>query len=324
MRRRELLAVACGAAAFRLWSPPAYAGSGTTVIGFLTIAELGARAAAFQAGLGEAGYFEGRNLAIEYRVAPGQYDRLPAMAADLVGRNVALIATGGPPAALAAKAATTTIPIVFLVGSDPVKEGLVASLARPEGNLTGITILARDLALKRLELVTELVPKVQAVGALVNLSNPAEARIVADLQAAAAAKGIRLEVAKAATEGEIDSAFASLAQSHVGAVVVGNDSFLTRSHRQIVESARRTGLPAIYGFREYTDAGGLISYGTDVPAAYHQLGIYAGRILHGEKPAELPVQQPSKYELVINLKTAKALGLTVPPLLLTQADEVIE
>jgi putative ABC transport system substrate-binding protein len=323
VRRRELFALAAGTAAFGRLAAPARA-EPKTVIGFLTIAELGARAAAFEAGLGKTGYIEGGNLAIEYRVAAGHYDRLPAMAADLVARNVALIATGGPPAALAAKAATSAIPIVFLVGSDPVKEGLVAGLARPGGNLTGVTILARDLASKRLEIIGELVPQVKAVGVLVNLSNPAEARVVSDLQEAAAAKRVRLDIVKAATEGEIDDAFARLAKSGAGALVVGNDSFLTRSHQRIVELAARAGIPAVYAFREYADAGGLISYGTDISAAYRQVGIYAGRILHGENPADLPVQQSAKFELVINLRTAKALGLTVPPLLLAQADEVIE
>lgn len=323
IRRRSLLAFAAGAVAFGRLEAPARA-EPETVIGFLTVAELGDRAVAFRAGLAKAGYVEGGNLAIEYRVAAGHYDQLPAMAADLVGRNVALIATGGPPAALAAKTATSAIPIVFLVGSDPVKEGLVASLARPSGNLTGVTILARDLASKRLEIIGELAPQVKAVGVLVNLANPAEARVVADLREAAAAKGVRLDIAKAATEGEIDDAFARLTKSGAGALVVGNDSFLTRSHQQIVGLAARAGLPAIYAFREYAEAGGLVSYGTDIAAAYRQLGTYAGRVLHGEKPTDLPVQQSAKFELVINLKTAKALGLTVPPFLLAQADEVIE
>ena len=326
MNRRRLLsliALAAGTAGFRSVSVSARA-EPETVIGFLTVAELGARAAAFRAGLSETAHVEGSNLTIEYRVAAGHYDRLPAMAADLVGRNVALIATGGPPAALAAKTATTTIPIAFLVGSDPVKEGLVTSLARPGGNLTGVTILARDLASKRLELIAELAPRLQVVGALVNLSNPAEARVVTDLRKAASARGMRIQIASATTEGEIDEAFANLVQSHVGAVVVGNDSFLTRSRRHIVEAAGRAGLPAIYAFREYVDADGLVSYGTDISAAYHQLGTYAGKILNGTKPADLPVQQVDKFELVINLKTAKTLGLTVPPSLLARADEVIE
>jgi putative ABC transport system substrate-binding protein len=324
VRRREFVAGLGAAAAFHPLNAMAQPQRPMRVIGVLTVAELGGRDAAFRKGLSDAGYVEGRDLAIEYRVAAGHYDRLPAMAAELVASNVALIATGGPPAARAAKAATASIPIVFLVGSDPVKEGLVASLARPGGNLTGVTILARDLASKRLELIGELVPRVGKVGVLVNLSNPAEENVVGDLQAAARAKRLDLAIVKAGAEGEIDAAFAALTRSQASALVVGNDSFLTRRHEQIVALAARAGMPAIYAFREYADAGGLISYGIDIAAAYRQVGLYAGKILKGATPANLPVQQPDKFELVINLKTAKALGLTVPPLLLTRADEVIE
>ena len=294
------------------------------VIGYLTVTSFGAGADAFRRGLSETGYVEGRNLAIEYRAAEGHYDRLPPMASDLVGRKVDLIAAGGPPAARAAKDATATIPIVFVVGSDPVKEGLVASLARPGGNLTGLSILARDLASKRLELLAELVPQVKSIALLVNPYNAAEALVVSDLQEAARAKGFDLVILKAGTEGEIDVAFAALVQSHTGALLVGNDSFLVSRREKIVQLALRAAVPAIYAWRDFAVSGGLISYGSDSPAAWHQAGIYAGRILKGEKPDDLPVQQPTTFELVINLKTAKALGLTVPPSILARADEVIE
>jgi putative tryptophan/tyrosine transport system substrate-binding protein len=323
VRRRELLAlVGCAA------TLPPLAGYAQQkpmpVIGYLTVTSVGAGAEAFRRGLGETGYVEGQNLTVEYRAAEGHYDRLPAMAADLVGRKVDLLAAGGPPAARAAKDATSAIPIVFVVGSDPVKEGLVASLARPGGNLTGFSILARDLASKRLELLTELVPQVKAIALLVNPYNAAEELVVSDLQEAARAKGFQLAILKAGTEGEIDAAFAVLVQSRAGALLVGNDSFLTSRREQIVELASRAAVPAIYAFRDFAASGGLISFGANSIAAWRQAGIYSGRILKGAKPADLPVQQPTTFELVINLKTAKTLGLTVPPSILARADEVIE
>jgi putative ABC transport system substrate-binding protein len=323
MRRRDMIVLLGGAAALQPLAGVAQQRP-VPVIGYLTVTSFGAGSDAFRRGLSDAGYVEGQNLAIEYRAAEGHYDRLPAMAADLVGRKVDLIAAGGPPAARAAKDATATIPIVFVVGSDPVKEALVASLARPGGNLTGLCLLARDLATKRLELLAELVPQVKTIALLVNPYNAAEELVVSDVQEATRIKGYQLEILNAGSEAEIDAAFAALVRSHAGALLVGNDSFLTSRSVQIVGLALRAAVPAIYAWRDFAVSGGLISYGSDSPAAWHQAGIYAGRILKGAKPADLPVQQPTKFELVINLKTAKTLGLTVPQSLLARADEVIE
>jgi putative tryptophan/tyrosine transport system substrate-binding protein len=276
--------------------------------------------AAFHAGLSETGYVEGQNLAIEYRWAEDQYDRLPALAADLVSRKVDLIVatSGGRAPALAAKNATSTIPIVFAMGADPVAYGLVASLARPGGNITGFSILVRELMPKRLELLSELVLRARVIAVLVNIE-----RNIGDMQQAARAKGVQLQILKAGTEGEIDAAFATLVRLHAGALVVGDPFYLNR-REQLVALAARHAVPAIYDWREYVVAGGLISYGTSLTDVYRQVGNYAGRILKGAKPADLPVQQPTTFELVVNLKTAKALGLTVPPSILARADEVIE
>ena len=279
--------------------------------------------AAFRQGLGDSGYVEGHNVAMEYRWAEGHYDRLPALAADLVGRKVDLIVTGGPPATLAAKGASSAIPIV-LTGGDPVGEGLVASLARPGGNLTGVTFMVTELMPKRFELLSELVPQARVIALLVNPNSSYAERMIRDVQQAALAKGVQLPVLKAATDSEVDAAFTSLVQLHAGALVIGNDPFFDSRSEQIVALASRHAVPAIYGWRDFPVSGGLISYGPSLAVAYRQVGIYAGKILKGAKPADLPVQQPTKFDLVINLKTAKGLGLTVPQSFLARADEVIE
>jgi putative ABC transport system substrate-binding protein len=280
--------------------------------------------AAFRQGLSEAGYVEGQNLAIEYRWAEGHYDRLPALAADLVGRKVDLIMASNPPSALAAKSATSTIPIVFRGGDDPVRAGLVASLARPGGNLTGVSIVPNELTAKRLEMLSELVPRARVIALLMNPNNANAERVIRDVQEAARTKGLQLHVLKARSESEIDTAFASLVQLHAGALVVGADPFLTGRREQLVALASRRAVPSIYAWREFAASGGLISYGPSLTSAFRLVGHYAGKILKGAKPADLPVEQPTKFELVINLKTAKALGLTIPPLLLGRADQVIE
>jgi putative ABC transport system substrate-binding protein len=294
------------------------------VIGFLTITPIDGRAVAFRRALSDAGFAEGQGLTIEYRAAQGAYEQLPAMMADLIARKADLILAAGPPAARAAKAATSSIPIVFVVGNDPVKEGLVASLARPGGNLTGIALLSRDLASKRLELASELVPHAMTIALLMNPTNPAEESLAGDIQQAVAAKGLRLEIAKASTEAEIDAAFTAFGQTRPGLLIVGNDSFFDVRREQIVGLARRAAIPAIYRSRNFVDAGGLISYGTDGDAAYHQAGLYAAEILKGKKPADLPVFQPTTFELIVNLQTARTLGLTMPPSVLARANEIVD
>jgi len=300
------------------------------VIGFLAATGspgglTGPLRAALRQGLSETGYVEGQNVAIENRWAEGRYDRLPALAADLVGRKVDLIVTsGGPPSALAAKSATSTIPIVFTGAGDPVALGLVASLARPGGNITGFSLLSVDLTSKRLELLCDLVPQARVIALLMNPDSPQTEPTIRDVQEAAHARGVQLPVLKASTESQIDSAFASLVQLKAGGLVVDADAFFIVRREQIVALAARHAVPAICAWREYATAGGLITYGTSLAAVYRQVGIYAGKILNGAKPADLPVPQPMTFELVVNLKTAKALGLTVPPLILARADEVIE
>jgi putative ABC transport system substrate-binding protein len=325
MRRRELLLLLGGA----MTAPRALRAQqkATPVIGLLgSIGPIAPQVAAFLQGLSQTGYVEGQNVTIEYRWAEGSYDRLPALAADLVGRNVDLIvATGGDVSALAAKSATSTIPIVFTaIGRDPVGLGLVASLARPGGNVTGFVGLTIELNPKRVELFSELVPQASLIALLVNPNNPTTERVVRDVQEAARAKGVQLEVLKSGTEGEIDAAFASLVQLHAAGLVVAGDAFFTSRRDQLAVLASRHAVPAIYNSREFAVAGGLISYGTSLAGIWRQAGIYAGKILKGAKPADLPVEQPTTFELVVNLKTAKALGLTVPHSILARADEVIE
>jgi putative tryptophan/tyrosine transport system substrate-binding protein len=296
------------------------------VIGYLSVSSPGPSApflAAFRQGLSDAGYVEGQNVSIEYRWAEGSYDRLPAMAADLVGRKVDLIATSGGAPALAAKSATSTIPIVFNVG-DPVGEGMVASLGRPGGNLTGVSLLISEMMPKRLELMSELVPQARVIALLVNPGAPNVERTIRDMQEAARVKRVQLDILKAGSEGEIDAQFAALVQRRAGALVVSTDPFFTSRREQLVALALRHAMPAMYYWREFPLAGGLISYGPSLTDAHRQVGTYTGKILKGSKPADLPVQQSTTFELVINLKTAKALGLAVPPSLLARADEVIE
>jgi putative tryptophan/tyrosine transport system substrate-binding protein len=295
------------------------------VIGYLGTTSPGPPEAAFGQGLSETGYVEGQNVAIEYRWAEGDYDRLPRLAADLVGRKVdVIVTTGGITPALAAKSATSTIPIVFETGVDPVERGLVASFARPGGNLTGVTIVTAKLNPKRLELLSELVPQAGGIALLVNPNNASAERVVTDMQEAARARGVQLHILKASTEVALETAFASLAQLQAGALVVGNDPFFFDRRDQLVALAARHAVPAMYEWREFAVAGGLISYGTSIASMFRIAGTYVGRILAGAKPADLPVQEPTKFELVINLKTAAALGLTIPPLVLARADEVIE
>jgi len=278
---------------------------------------------AFHQGLSETGYVDGRNVAIEYRSADGQYDRLPALAADLVRRQVSVIAASTPVAAFAAKAATTTIPIVFVTGSDPVEQGLVASLNRPGGNLTGATTLAVELGQKRVELLHELVPTATLIAVLVNPTGPNLAAVSRDLQAAARTLGLQIHVLHASAESDFDTVFATMVRLRAGALVIGTDTFFNSQSRKLATLALRHTLPAIYQYREFAAAGGLMSYAGSITDAYRLAGVYTARILKGEKPSDLPVQQSTKAELFINLKTAKALGLTIPPSLLVRADEVI-
>jgi len=325
MKRRDFVLLLAGAIAAA--RPLRAQQKAMPVIGYLGCTSPGPEApflGAFHHGLSETGYVEGQNVVIEYRWAEGSYDRLPVLAADLVGRQVDVIAADGLPGAGAAKKATTTIPIVFEVGSDPVEFGLIASLARPGGNLTGVGFLNLELIPKRLELLSDLVPQADAFVLLVNPTNENAERVVRDGQDAARAKGVQLTILKAATESEIDTAFATLAQLRVGALMFSPDPFFVSRREQLVALASRDAVPTIYPWREAAAAGGLISYGTSRTSVFRLLGIYAGKILNGAKPADLPVQQPTTFELVVNLNTAKALGLTIPPSILARADEVIE
>jgi putative ABC transport system substrate-binding protein len=324
MRRRDLLIL--GGAAVALPLAARAQQKAMPVIGYLSsTSPIPAALATFALGLSETGYVEGQTVVIEYRAAEGSYDRLPALAADLVSRNVDLIlAVGGIVSAQAAKSATSTIPIVFLIGTDPIEEGLVASFARPNTNLTGITLLIGELNAKRLELLSELVPRAGVVALLVDPNTSTAERAERDVRDAATGRGLQLLALKASTANEIDAAFATLVQLQVGALFVSAAPFLDTRREQLVALAAQHAVPTMYAFREYVASGGLISYGPSLTAVYHQLGIYAGRILKGAKPADLPVQQPAKFELVLNLKAATALGLTVPQSILQRADEVIE
>jgi putative ABC transport system substrate-binding protein len=325
MERRSFLGL-LGTAAVSLSAVARAQLSAMPVIGYFHFASPGytPSAAAFLQGLNESGFIEGKNVAIEYRWAEGRYDRMPAMAAELVARKVDLIAAFGPPSARAAKNATSTIPIVFEVGNDAVEAGLVESLARPGGNATGLSILFTQLTPKRLELLCELLPTAATIALLVNPTSPTAAPSIKGAQEAAAAKAVKLLILNASTENEIDAAFALAASAKVDGLVISADPFFDSRRDQLVAPAARYRIPTIYFEREFSTAGGLISYWSSLPAVYRQMGIYAARILRGEKPADLPVQQPTAFELVINLKTAKAFGLTVPPKLIFTADEVIE
>ncbi len=298
------------------------------MIGFLyaaSPAQWAPYVAAFRQGLNEAGYVEGKNVAIEYRWAGSHFDRLPALAADLVSRHVAVLITGGAElGAQAAKAATSTIPIVFTGGSDAVASGLVASLNRPGGNVTGVSIFAHELVAKRMELLHELAPKATLIAILVNPDNPASESYVREAQEAARSFGQQLHVLRARTDHDIDAAFATIVQLRAGALIDAPDFFFNIRREQIVELAARHAVPAIYEFREFVMAGGLMSYGPRLSEVYRQAGIYTGKILSGAKPADLPILQPTNVELVINLKAAKALGMTIPQSLLLRADEVIQ
>jgi putative ABC transport system substrate-binding protein len=326
MRRRDFITLLGGAA---VWPLAARAQQpGTPVIGFLNSASAQGAAkqlAAFLKGLGENGYVEGRNVAIEYRWAESQFDRLPAMMADLVHRQVAVIAATTTPAALVAKTVTTTIPIVFETGTDPVQLGLVTSLNRPGGNITGVTQLIVEVAPKRLELLHELVPTARVMGLLVNPAAPALAQAqLRAVQSAADTLGLELQVLNASSEHDFDAAFEKLIRLRAGGLVISADSVFLRGMEQLAVLTIRHAVPAIYQFREFAAAGGLMSYGPDITESYRMAGIYTGRILKGEKPADLPVQQVTKIELYINLKTAKALGITVPLPLSGRADELFE
>jgi putative tryptophan/tyrosine transport system substrate-binding protein len=325
MRRREVIAALAGAAA---WPIAARAQQPMPVVGFLNSASPGPfahLAAGFRKGLGEEGFVEGRNVAIESRWAEGRYDRLPALAEDLVRQKVSVLAaTGGAMSGVAAKTATETVPIVFVMGSDPVRFGLVASLNRPGGNITGISQLTIELGAKRLGLLHELVPHMKSVGILLNPDFPDASPQLREIEAASARAGLVPVVATARTEAEFAPAFATLEQARVDALLVGADPFFNSRRDQLIALAARQRIPTIYEFREFAEAGGLMSYGTDLADAYRLVGVYVGRVLKGARPADLPVVQAAKFELVINLTTAKALGIAIPPTLLARADEVIE
>ena len=325
MRRREFIALIGSAAALPLASRAQQ--STMPVVGFLNGASPQSyehQIAAFRDGLKDGGFVEGRNVAIEYRWAEGHYDRLPAMAADLVNRKVAVIAATSTPANVVAKAATKTIPIVFTTGSDPVQLGLVASLSHPGGNVTGATSLQAELAPKRFELAHELMPSATTVAVLVNPTNPIDKDLTTDAQASARAYGLQLKVIRASTDQEIKEAFTGFSQLGAGVLVVGSDVFFIERSQQLAALALQYAIPTIFSYREFAAAGGLMSYSGSAIISYHTAGVLTARILKGEKPADLPVQQATNIELIVNLRTAKAIGITIPLSLLARADEVIE
>ena len=327
MRRRKFIVLAGGAAT--LWPLAARAQQpATPVIGSLSSVSpqpFANYVAGFRAGLKEAGYIDGQNVTIEFRWAEGHYDRLPEMAADLVRHKVTvLVSTGGEPSVLAAKAATTTIPIVFTTGVDPIRAGFVSSLSRPGGNITGVYLFTSTIESKRLGLLRALVPGVQLIAVLLNPNRQDYTRQKGDVEEAARTIGQQIHLLSASNESEIDAAFATATQLRAGALLVGADPFLNSQRDKIIALAARHAIPAIYEQREHALAGGLMSYGTNLSEGYRQAGVYAGRILKGEKPGDLPVVQSTKFEFVINLKTAKALGIEVPPNLSAEADEIIE
>jgi ABC-type uncharacterized transport system substrate-binding protein len=326
MKRREFISLLGGAMA--AWPLAAHAQQpAMPVIGFLNsgVAQgMTRRVAAYHRGLGEAGFVEAKSVAIEYRWADGRYDRLQSLAADLVNQRVAVIAAGGPPAAIAAKTATSVIPIVFTTGDDPVQTGLVPNLNRPGSNVTGVHLFLSNLGAKKLGLLRDLLPQATVIGGLLNSANQNAEVQAKDLQVAGNAVGLRVQIAHANNDEEIDSAFATLSKQQIGAMMVGADPYYTSRREKIIALAARYAIPAFYELRDFVDDGGLMSYGTDIDDGYRQAAIYAGRILKGEKPGDLPVLQSTKFQFVINLKTAKALGLSISDNLLTLADEVIE
>ena len=326
IKRREAITLLGGAA--MAWPLKAKAQqTATPIIGYLSgLSEAQARPqlTAFRLGLNETGLVEGRNVAMEFRWADGRYDRLPGMAADLVHRRVTVIVAQTPPAALAAKDATATIPIVFVVGFDPVGAGLIANLARPAGNITGLSLQTTGLAPKRIEILRELIPKSLVIAMLVNPISPNAAPEVRDASAAAQAMGLQLKLFNATTVAELDASYAGIAQQRPDALLISSDPFFVVHSAVLVALAARLGIPAVYPQREYVAAGGLLSYGTNVASTYRQAGIYAGRIINGAKPGDLPSMQPTTFELVVNLKTAKIHGFDIPTAILARADEVIE